>query len=139
MENCIFCKIINKEISAEVVFENTNWLAFLDIKPINLGHTLLVPKAHYQDLFDLSENLLSEVGGLIQKLGRAVKDAANADGFNLGMNNSPAAGQLVNHAHFHLIPRFDGDGFEHWRGKSDIPKEKFTEIASKIQSLEASP
>lgn len=134
MENCIFCKIITKEIPAEVVFENDNWLAFLDIKPINLGHTLLIPKAHHQDLFDLPANLLAETGGLIQKIGLAVKEGTGADGFNLGMNNGAAAGQLVPHAHFHLMPRFEGDGHVHWHGKENISKEEFKTTSSKIRS-----
>lgn len=134
MENCIFCKIIAKEIPAEVVFENDNWLAFLDIKPINLGHTLLIPKAHHQDLFDLPENLLAEAGGLIQKLGQAVKNGTGADGFNLGMNNGPAAGQLVWHAHFHLMPRFTDDDYIHWHGKENISKEEFEKTARAIKT-----
>lgn len=134
MNDCIFCKIINKEIPADVVYEDDNWLAFLDIKPINLGHTLLIPKAHYKNLFELPENLLAEVGLKIQTIGRAVKEGVSADGFNLGMNNESAAGQLVWHAHFHLIPRFTNDGYSNWHGKENISKEEFTETAKKIES-----
>ncbi len=134
MKDCIFCKIIAKEIPAEVVFENENWLAFLDIHPINLGHTLLIPKTHHENLFDLPESLLVEVGGLIQKIGKAVKNGTGADGFNLGMNNGAAAGQLVWHAHFHLMPRFDDDGYIHWHGKENISKEDFAKTAEKIRT-----
>ena len=135
MENCIFCKIVAKEIPAEIVFENDNWLAFLDIKPVNLGHTLLIPKAHHKNLFDLPENSLTEVGPLLQKIGQAVKEGTSADGLNLAMNNEAAAGQLVWHTHFHLMPRFASDGFEHWHGQENLPKEAFSETALKIKKL----
>ena len=132
MIDCLFCKIIAKEIQANIVYEDTNWLAFLDIKPVNLGHTLLIPKTHHQDLFDLPTDLLKEAGPLIQKIGQAIKDGIGANGFNLGMNNGAAAGQLVFHSHFHLIPRFTGDGFTHWQGKENLLEEAFLETANRI-------
>ena len=138
MTDCLFCKIAAKEIPANIVYEDANWLAFLDIKPINLGHTLLIPKEHHENLFDLPESLLAEAGGLIQKIGKAIKDGTGADGFNLGMNNGAAAGQLVPHAHFHLIPRFANDGREHWNGKENISKEELEATASKLRSLATS-
>ncbi len=115
--DCIFCKIGAGEILVEKIFEDENFYAILDIKPVNLGHVLLIPKAHHQNLFDLPDNLLRDLGSHLQKLAKAVKEATEADGINIGMNNEPAAGQLVMHQHTHIIPRFTGDGFESWHGQ----------------------
>lgn len=134
MTDCLFCKIVKKEIPAEIVYENEHWLAFLDIKPVNLGHTLFVPRTHYNNLFDLPTNLLDEIGGELQKLGLAVKTATGAAGLNLGMNNERAAGQLINHAHFHLIPRFADDGHRHWHGKTVPTKEELIAVSQKIKT-----
>jgi histidine triad (HIT) family protein len=115
--NCLFCKIVAREIPAEKVWEDESFMAIVDIKPINLGHLLLIPKTHSTNLLDMSEKLLSQVGPRLQTLAKAVKAATGADGINIGMNNERAAGQLIMHSHFHIIPRFEGDGFEHWHGK----------------------
>jgi len=131
--DCLFCKIIASEIPAYKIYEDNDWLAFLDINPINLGHTLLVSKAHYRNLFDLPTDILTKLGPIIQKLALAVKAGSKADGFNIGMNNEPAAGQLVLHAHLHLIPRFDGDGFEHWHGHGGQTKTDFENTQTAIK------
>ncbi len=133
MENCIFCKIVNKEIPAKVIYEDHDWLAFLDIKPINLGHTLLVPKQHYQNLYDTPNELLVKIGQLINKLARAIKQGVSADGINIGMNNERAAGQLVMHTHLHIIPRFADDGLKHWPGKENYNPIDFEVTGQKIK------
>lgn len=117
MDNCIFCKIVKKEIPADVVYEDDNCLAFLDITPINPGHVLLIPKKHYENLYDLQDEILSKLAPIIKKLAVAVKKGINAEGINIGMNNERPAGQLVPHAHFHIMPRFSNDGYLHWRGQ----------------------
>lgn len=115
METCIFCQIITGQIPADKIYEDNDFIAFLDIKPINPGHTLLLPKAHHRNLFDLPSDILARLGLAVQKVGQAVKVGASADGLNIIMNNDRAAGQLVDHAHLHLIPRFDNDGLQPWR------------------------
>ena len=117
----------------EKIFEDENFFAILDIKPVNLGHVLLIPKAHHQNLFDLPDNLLRDLGLHIQKLAKAVKEATDADGINIGMNNEPAAGQLVMHQHTHIIPRFSGDGFEHWHGQ-EAKAEELQAMREKIKT-----
>lgn len=134
MTDCVFCQIVARELPADIVYETDDWLGFLDIKPVNPGHTLLVSKAHYENLFDLPPALLAKLGGELQKLGRAVKAATGAAGLNLGMNNERAAGQLINHAHCHLIPRFTGDGHRHWHGKTIPTKEELTAVSQKIKT-----
>lgn len=115
--NCLFCKIINGEIPAAKVYEDEYSYAFLDIKPINPGHTLLVPKQHFANLYEMPDEVLANLAPTIKKLGIAIKKAVGADGINIGMNNDSAAGQLVFHAHIHIMPRFKDDGHEHWHGK----------------------
>lgn len=131
---CIFCKIIAGEISAYKIYEDNDWLAFLDINPINLGHALLLPKAHHRNLFDLPENLLGKVGPILQKLAEAVKTGVKSDGLNVIINNEPSAGQLVFHAHIHLIPRFTGDGFTHWHGQGGETKADFENTQTAIKN-----
>ena len=116
MGDCIFCKIIKGEWKTEKIFEDEHTLAFLDINPNNRGHTLIVPKKHYRNIFDLPEEQFAAMAQTAQKLSPAIRDAMGAEGINLAMNNEAAAGQLVFHAHLHVIPRFSDDGFRHWKG-----------------------
>jgi histidine triad (HIT) family protein len=114
---CIFCKIIKGEFPANIVFEDNRSVAFLDIRPVNLGHVLLVSRDHYDNLYDLPENVLEEMAVNLKRVAKGVKTALNSDGINIGMNNGQAAGQIVHHAHMHIIPRYLGDGLVHWPGK----------------------
>lgn len=116
-ENCLFCKIIQKQISSEVVYEDDHFFAFLDNNPINPGHTLVVPKMHVESLFELEGEYLEKYMAVIQKIAYAQKVGLGAEGVNIHQNNGAVAGQSVFHIHFHVIPRFEGDGFEHWQGK----------------------
>ncbi len=133
-QDCLFCKIVAGEIPSYKIFEDDDFMAITDIQPVNLGHALLIPKAHYKNLFDLPDRLLGGLGVHLQKLALAIKTATAADGINLGMNNETAAGQLIFHAHFHIIPRFTGDGFEHWHGQTKPTPEDLTAITEKIKS-----
>lgn len=130
--DCLFCKIVAGDIPCYKIWENDHFLAFLDIKPINLGHTLIVPKNHADDLFDLSAENLTGLGGAVQTVAQMVKTGTEADGINIGMNNGPAAGQLIFHAHLHVIPRFEGDGFKHWPGRENLTDTDFEAIQTKI-------
>lgn len=118
MTDCLFCKIIKGEIPSSKVYEDKNVFAFLDIAPVNKGHVLVVPKRHFKDLSEMPEDEIRDLFIAAKKLSRAVVEGAGAQGYNLGMNNGKAAGQLVMHAHLHIIPRFDRDGLMHWPGKS---------------------
>jgi histidine triad (HIT) family protein len=130
--DCLFCKIIAGEIPATKVYEDNDFFCFLDIKPINLGHTLIVPKEHHRNLLDLTPELLAKVGPIIQKMALAVKAGTGAEGINIGWNNEAAAGQLVFHAHLHIMPRFGGDGYVHWQGQDGHSPEEFAAVAEKI-------
>ena len=108
--DCLFCKIINKEIPNYTVYEDENILAFLDIHPCSKGHTVLVPKKHFTDLSEMSVADWQEVSMGLAGAFSKVQSVLNPDGINLGINNGKAAGQAVGHAHWHLIPRWHGDG-----------------------------
>lgn len=103
--NCIFCKIIKKEIPAEIVYEDKNTLAFLDINPVSPGHALIVPKAHYENFASTPCETIHFVIKTAKKIAPQILKAVGATDFNLITNNGPAAGQSVGHLHFHLIPR----------------------------------
>src|SRR3989339_851623 len=133
MNECLFCKIIKREIPADIIYENNEVLAFLDIQPVNFGHTLVIPKKHYEKIYNLPDEILKNIAPFIKKIAVAVKNGVNADGINIMMNNDGAAGQIVPHAHFHIIPRFASDGLRHWPGKSYSNKKEMAKIAEKIK------
>jgi histidine triad (HIT) family protein len=103
------------QIPATKVYEDEDVLAFLDIGPISDGHTLVIPKQHFEKLHDCPAELLGQVASRLGKVAGAVAAAMNCDGYNLLCNNGRAAGQLVGHLHFHIIPRnADDDLFSRW-------------------------
>jgi histidine triad (HIT) family protein len=107
--DCIFCDIVNLKGEAEILFENEMVMAFLDIRPVNYGHTLVVPKKHFNNFLELTPEYLQELSKVTQLLSGAISRVLNADGFNVIINNGAAAGQTVYHFHFHIIPRFNSD------------------------------
>ncbi len=109
MEESIFTKIIKREIPAEIMYEDEDVIAFLDIKPINHGHTLVVPKVPFTNIFDGDPRVLGHMMQIAQKVAVALRDVTKCDGANILMNNESAAGQEVFHAHIHIIPRKTGD------------------------------
>ncbi|PIP73375.1 MAG: HIT family protein [Candidatus Lloydbacteria bacterium CG22_combo_CG10-13_8_21_14_all_47_15] len=135
MKDCLFCKIIVREIPAEIVYEDDFSIAFLDNRPINPGHTLLVPKEHHENLYDMPDTLLAKFAPNIKKLARAIKKGLSADGTNIGINNDSSAGQVIFHHHTHIIPRFANDGHRHWKGAPYENKDAETETAQKIKSM----
>lgn len=108
--DCIFCDIISKEADAEIIFENEKFIAFLDINPVNFGHTLVMPKNHSDNFLTIKTEELNDLTKLTQYLAGVVKRAVRADGFNIISNNGVSAGQSVFHFHYHIIPRFENDG-----------------------------
>lgn len=108
--SCIFCEIAAGQAPAERLLETDRVLAFLDIAPVHYGHTLVIPKAHYATFLDLPDDLWLEIGQVSRRVALALQKKLSARGFNLGMNNFAAAGQVVPHAHLHVIPRYDDDG-----------------------------
>lgn len=108
-DHCLFCKIIQGQIPASLILETDDAVAFLDIHPVIKGHTLLVPKPHHAHLTELPPSVAANTAALLPKLCRAVQIATGADGYNVIINNGQAAGQTINHGHWHIIPRFHND------------------------------
>ena len=132
MDDCIFCKIIAGELPCAKVYEDEHTLAFLDIHPVRPGHTLVVPKTHCQDFLDCDPAVFRDIMPVTQKVARAVVKATGAEGFNLGVNNGRAAGQVIFHLHLHVIPRNIGDGLRLWPNQ-DYQEGKMQEIAGRIK------
>lgn len=109
MDDCLFCKIISGEIPAKIVYEDDTSIAFLDIAPCTEGHTVVIPKKHYENFTDMNEKDAGNLFASVKKIASAVEKATGADGSNIGLNNGKAAGQEVPHVHIHIIPRKDGD------------------------------
>lgn len=132
MENCIFCKIINKEIPCSKIYEDEKVFAFLDIAPVNIGHTLIIPKKHFVNIYETPEELLANMIKISKIIAKAIKSELKTDGINVTMNNEPAAGQAVFHSHIHIIPRFTNDGFGLWQGKRPYNEGEKEQIAQRI-------
>lgn len=133
MNDCVFCKIIKRKATADIIYEDEEFLGFLNINSIHLGQSLLAPKKHYKNLYELPDDILGKMAIILKKISVAVKKTTGADGINIIMNNDGAAGQIVPHAHFHIIPRFTNDGYKHWTGKTFLKKET-SAIAEKIKN-----
>ena len=125
--DCVFCKIVAGEIPVTRIYEDEVVLAFLDIGPVSDGHTLLISKQHFQRVHDCPAEFLGQVCSRVGKVAKAVAGAMAAEGYNVLCNNGRAAGQLVEHLHFHIIPRNSGDGvFDQW------PSYKYAEGKMKV-------
>ncbi len=128
--DCVFCKIINKEIPAYIVYEDDDFLAFLDVRPLNPGHTLVVPKKHYRWVWDVKN--IGKYYEIVAKIARAVKKALETDHVV-----SLVFGEEVSHAHVWLVPRYDDDGHGgviDLENIKNINEEEMTNIAQKIKN-----
>lgn len=108
--DCIFCKIANGEIPTRSIYEDENFNVIMDMNPATKGHSLILPKAHADSLYDLPDDVAAKLIPLAKKLATDMTKALSCDGFNLVQNNGEAAGQTVKHFHLHLIPRYENDG-----------------------------
>ncbi len=132
MDECIFCRIVKGEIPSEKVYEDSKYVAFLDIMPANPGHTLVIPKEHYEDLMSTPNEVLDGMLNDAKKIASAVLKAVDAEGFNLQVNVGKVSGQVVPHLHIHIIPRFEGDGHHLFR-QGEYEEGQMEEIAKRIR------
>ena len=131
--DCIFCKIIAGEIPAAKVYEDEHVFAFMDIAPANPGHTLVIPKRHYRNIFDMPVEVGTRIMQAAIPLANAIRTALNSDGLNLFQSNEAAGFQTVFHFHLHLIPRWEGDPLRlPWR-PSEGDMEEISNVAAKIR------
>jgi histidine triad (HIT) family protein len=134
MKECIFCKIAAGEIPSKKVYEDDYAFAFLDAEPLNVGHTLVISKKHFETIDEMSSKDLANMSKAITKVSKAIMEIS--DGMNILQNNKKIAGQVVPHVHFHLVPRYDGDGHvPEWERKHNISEKQGEEFLEKIKSF----
>ena len=129
--NCIFCKIANGEIPSATLYENDEFRVILDLNPASKGHSLVLPKDHYANLFEIPEDVLGRAAAVAKRVSTKLVDGLHASGLNLVQNNGERAGQTVFHFHMHMIPRYESDNMK----MSWIPGKLTDEDRDEILSL----
>lgn len=131
-KNCIFCKIANGDIPSKTLYEDDMFRVIMDINPASKGHSLILPKKHFADIYELDNDTASEALVLAKRMAAVMTDALGCDGFNILQNNGETAGQTVFHFHMHLIPRYKNDGVGlNMEGKGE-PKYSLDEVQAAI-------
>jgi histidine triad (HIT) family protein len=134
-EKCIFCKIINKSIPNAIVYENDKFLVFLDRYPINHGHSLVIPKDHYDNILEMPTNLVGDLHSLVPTIARAVITTIGGNGFNVSQNNGKSANQIIPHVHVHIVPRFHAEKIKgQWPTRKIAKIEELTHLAERIKT-----
>jgi histidine triad (HIT) family protein len=132
--DCVFCKIVAKQIPATVVHEDAHTLAFMDIGQVNPGHVLVAVKKHAENIYALEDTQAAELFKAAARVARAIRGAFDPEGLSVYQANGKAAGQTVFHLHLHLVPRYAGDGMELTWPVKNPPREKLAEYADKIKA-----
>lgn len=132
-DNCIFCKLANGDIPTNTVYEDEDFRVILDAAPATRGHALILPKAHFANLYEIEDETLAEAAKLAKKVITREKELLGCDGYNLVQNNGEAAGQTVFHFHMHLIPRYaNGEKIVAWN-QQELPEEEMKEICARMR------
>jgi histidine triad (HIT) family protein len=113
MSECVFCQIIQKQLPANVIYEDKQVVAFLSNRPINQGHPLVIPKKNHANIYEISEDETAYLFRIVKRVANAVRDSIDAEGIRIVQNNGEAAGQVVFHLHVHVIPMKPQEGFSH--------------------------
>lgn len=138
--SCIFCSIIKGSAPGAVIYTDNEFIALMDRYPVNYGHTLLVPKVHYNDLLSMPLDQIGRMYCMAANLAKIIISSVKADGFNLGQNNGRAANQIVPHVHVHIIPRYNYDSPNgNWPSRKVASFVELTKIAELIRSSIAEP
>jgi len=139
-ESCNFCKIVSGKGHASIVYDDDSVMAFMDLHPANVGHILVVPREHWETIYDIPEKVLAELFAVVKRVSVAVKKAVGAEGISILQFNESAAGQSVRHFHVHVIPRFRGDAMSRFirttlghMGFEKAERQDLDEIAKKIK------
>lgn len=112
--DCIFCKIISGQIPAQIIAQNENYILLLDRQPNSQGHSLVIPKKHFDNFTALTDDQAADFARQVHSWAPQIVSILGASAYNLGLNNGAGAGQIVGHVHWHIIPRFEGDGLKAW-------------------------
>ena len=131
-KNCIFCKIANGEIPSRALYEDEDFKVILDLAPATKGHALILPKNHFKNLYEVSDDLAAKVLPLAKKMATTMTEKLGCDGFNLVQNNNEIAGQTIYHFHMHLVPRYVDDGQKLVMKPNEISAEELDAIKEQI-------
>ena len=138
-KNCTFCKIVNGDISARIISQNDNVIAFLDAFPLSVGHTLIIPKRHYSKVQDMNNEYSSAIFDLLRVVTAAVEKAAGAKTSTIAIHNGVESGQVILHVHIHIIPRFRGDGagpvHSMFKNRPNINPEEMDSMLERIKKV----
>ncbi len=131
---CLFCDILDGKKDGHFLYEDDSHVAFLDKYPIDVGHSLVLPRKHHEKITDMTPEDVGTVFALVPKIAKAILDATNADAFSIGQNNGRAAKQIVPHVHIHIIPRYNNKGTV-WTKRQISNDNDLSELAKKIRSF----
>ncbi|MFB5622265.1 MAG: HIT family protein [Candidatus Nitrosomaritimum yanchengensis] len=129
---CIFCDILSGKRNSHLLYEDKRHVAFLDKYPIDIGHSLVVPKEHHERITDMDPNSVGALFTVVPKIAQAILDATGADAFSLGQNNGRAAKQIIPHVHVHIIPRYNQKGTV-WTKRAISDDSELASLAKKIK------
>jgi histidine triad (HIT) family protein len=131
---CIFCDILDGKITGHFLYEDDSHIAFLDKYPIDVGHSLIIPRKHHERITDMESQNVGNIFSLVPKIAKAVLDVTGADAFSLGQNNGKAAKQIIPHVHVHIIPRYNHKGTI-WTKRQISNDSELSELAKKIRTV----
>ena len=138
MNECVFCKIVAGKQDSQIIYQDESVMSFLDIHPIRIGHTLIIPKTHYETILDISDDELAHLIIITRRIAKQVKAAMNAVGLRIGNNNFAAAGQIIPHLHFHVIPVTKEFPIHLKFDRFNLSTKELEQIAEKIRKIEPS-
>lgn len=131
---CVFCKIVSGDIPSYKIYEDESYIAILDISQATIGHTLVIPKKHYENIFDLDEIVTKQIFDVVVRVANKLKEKLNIDDLNIINNNGLLAGQTINHFHIHLLPRYQNDQLVIEFSKNNLSKDEFTSLLNQIKN-----
>jgi histidine triad (HIT) family protein len=130
--SCVFCRIAQKQAPGSIIYENETVMAFLDTRPLSEGHTLVIPKEHYKDIFDTPEEVLCHAHKISRRIALALKKAFKVDGISIFQQNGRAANQEILHLHVHVVPRYEGKKLGRFAEFSEANRETLDKVAAEI-------
>ncbi len=132
--DCLFCDILNGKKDGHFLYANDSHVAFLDKYPIDVGHSLVLPRKHHEKITDMTPEEVGNIFAFVPKIAKAILEATGADAFSIGQNNGRAAKQIVPHVHIHIIPRYNHNGTV-WTKRQIASDDELVELAKKIRSI----
>ncbi len=132
--SCIFCDILDGKRVGHIIYEDESHVAFLDKYPIDVGHSLVIPREHHEKITDMTSENVGKLFALVPKIAKAILDATGADAFSLGQNNGKAAKQIIPHVHIHIIPRYNHKGTI-WTKRQISDDSELSELAKKTRNV----